>query len=57
MVQACRGCVAPDRAALSVQESQDFADDLARAVEARIDKESVSLFDKISDIKDDPASG
>jgi two-component system phosphate regulon sensor histidine kinase PhoR len=38
------------------QESQDFADDLARAVEARIDKESVSLFDKISDIKDDPAS-
>ena len=38
------------------QESQDFADDLAKAVEARIDKESVSLFDKIADIKDDPAS-
>ena len=38
------------------QESQDFADDLAKAVEARIDKESVSLFDKIADVKDDPAS-
>jgi len=38
------------------QESQDFADDLAKAVEARIDKESVSLFDKIADVKDDPVS-
>ena len=38
------------------QESQDFADDLAKAVEARIDKESVSLFDKIAEVKDDPAA-
>ena len=38
------------------QESQDFADDLAKAVEARIDKQAVSLFDKIADVKDDPAS-
>src|SRR5208283_661381 len=38
------------------QESQDFADDLAKAVEARIDKESVSLFDKIAQVKDDPAA-
>jgi two-component system, OmpR family, phosphate regulon sensor histidine kinase PhoR len=38
------------------QESQDFADDLAKAVEARIDKEAVSLFETIADIKDDPAS-
>jgi two-component system phosphate regulon sensor histidine kinase PhoR len=38
------------------QESQDFADDLAKAVEARIDKESVSLFDKIAEVEGDPAS-
>jgi len=38
------------------QESQDFADDLARAIEARLDKESIALFDEISEIKDDPAS-
>jgi signal transduction histidine kinase len=38
------------------QESQDFADDLARAIEARLDKASIALLDEISEVKDDPAS-
>ena len=38
------------------QESQDFADNLAQAVEARIDKEAVSLFDAITDVKEGPTS-
>jgi two-component system phosphate regulon sensor histidine kinase PhoR len=38
------------------QESQDFADDLARSIEARLDKESIALFDEISQVKSEPES-
>ncbi len=37
-------------------ESNDVADDLARAIEARLDKGSVALFDMISEVKNDPNS-
>jgi two-component system phosphate regulon sensor histidine kinase PhoR len=38
------------------QESQDFADDLARSIESRLDKESIALFEKVADLKNDPVA-
>jgi two-component system phosphate regulon sensor histidine kinase PhoR len=38
------------------QECQDYAEGLAKAVEARLDREALSLFAKVSEREDDPAS-
>jgi len=38
------------------QECQDYADSLAKAVEAHLDREALSFFAKVSDLEDDPAS-
>lgn len=38
------------------QECQDWADGLAKAVEARLDREALSLFDQVAERAADPAS-
>jgi two-component system phosphate regulon sensor histidine kinase PhoR len=38
------------------QECQDYAEGLAKSVEARLDREALSLFAKVSEREDDPAS-
>jgi two-component system, OmpR family, phosphate regulon sensor histidine kinase PhoR len=38
------------------QECQDYAEGLAKAVEAHLDREALSLFAKVSEREDDPAS-
>jgi len=38
------------------QECQDYAEGLAKAVEARLDREALSLFAKVSEREDDPVS-
>jgi len=38
------------------QESQDYAEGLAKTVESRLDREALSLFAKISALEDDPSS-
>ncbi len=38
------------------QECQDYAETLARTVEARLDREALSLFAKVTALEDDPSS-
>jgi len=38
------------------QECQDYAEGLAKAVEARLDREALSLFAKVAEREDDPSS-
>lgn len=38
------------------QECQDYAEGLAKAVEARLDREALSLFAKVAEREDDPTS-
>jgi two-component system phosphate regulon sensor histidine kinase PhoR len=38
------------------QECQDYAESLARTVEARLDREALSLFAKVTALEDDPSS-